>query len=186
MPFSIPTHRHQHPHPPHTDFTLHVVTEEDVLSPGGAAALQGQLGPTGAAKPDAVYFLGIEHPEVAARVAPSLHGVANVVALDCCDALTQHTRIGPARPKGRFAAVWRALPLPTRRKKLLNLFGTVESFWERGHSDDLLYMVLVVINATVRNIPSVSEILKPVTLQALRCMVGGGRDDGGLEGGVMG
>jgi hypothetical protein len=149
-----------------------VVTEEEVLRQGGAAAFQAKLGGAGG-KPDAVYFLGIEHPEVAASVEPALRGVANVVALDCCEALTRHSRIGPARPNGRFAAVWRALPVPTWRKKLLNLFGTVTSFWERGHSDDLLYMILVVLNATVKNIPAVSEILKPVGVQALRCMVSG-------------
>lgn len=145
------------------------MTEEEILARGGPAAFQAKL--PSAAKPDAVYVLGIEHPEVAVRVAPCVEGVANVVALDCCPALSRFTRIGPAHPRGRFARLWRALPLPTRRKKLLNIFDTLKSFWERGHSDDLLYMVLVVINATVRNIPSVSEILKPVTLQALRCMV---------------
>jgi hypothetical protein len=157
-------------YPLHADFFLHVVTEETIVSQGGPAAFAAAL-PPGVAKADVVYFLGIEHPEVAARVEPCLHGVTNVVALHSCPALSRLTRIGPARPQGRFAGLWRALPLPTRRKKLLNIFDTVKSFYDRGHSDDLLYMILVVLNATIKNIPSVSEILKPVTLQALRCMV---------------
>lgn len=32
------------------------------------------------------------------------------------------------------------------------------NFWERGHSDDLLFMMLVVINAAVTQIKSVSEV----------------------------
>lgn len=108
---------------------------------------------------------------MAAQVEPCLHGVYNIVALDCCADLARKTRIGPARPQSRLAGLWRALPLPTRRRKLLNIFDTLKSFYDRGHSDDLLYMVLVVINATLRDIPAVSEILKPITLGALRCMV---------------
>ncbi len=178
-----PRHHHRQPTKTiHPDFCLHVVTVEEILAEGGPAAFGAKL-PPGVSRPDIVYFLGIEHPEVAARVAPCLHGVADVVALDSCSALRRQTRIGPARPQGRFAVLWRALPLPTRRKKLLTIFDTLKSFWDRGHSDDLLYMVLVVINARVKNIPSVSEILKPVTLQALRCMVRGcvGWMDGWVE-----
>lgn len=53
----------------------------------------------------------------------------------------------------------------------LCLLEQVKGFWERGHSDDILYMFLVVINGVVTDIPSVSEILKPVTFRALQCMI---------------
>ncbi len=150
-------------------FHLHVVTQEELLAKG-VAAFQALPLP-GGAHPDLLYFLGVTDPGVAPLVQRYVARVPHVLSLDSCPALTRKTRIGPAHPYGPFAAFWKAFPLPTERKRLLTLFETVQGFWSRGHSDDVLYMVLVVINAVLTDIPAVSEILKPVTFRALQCML---------------
>lgn len=175
-------------------FALHVVTEEEILDRGAAALAHLPLGPssglppapfpsspssspsTAAASasgvPDAMYFLDVKNPKVAHELKGYMAQVPHLIALDSCPELAQRSRIGPARPYGPLAGFWKAFPVPTERKRLLELFETVRGFWKRGHSDDVLYSVLVVINAVLVDIPAVSEILKPVTLQALRCMLG--------------
>ena len=166
-------------------FSLHVVTEEDLLSRGLAALAELPVPPSSSSSkhktssssssapnpPDILYFLKIQKPAIAPLLQHYISKVPHVIALDSCPVLTQKTKIGPARPYGPLAGFWKALPLPTERKRLLTLFETVQGFWERGHSDDVLYSVLVVINAVLVDIPAVSEILKPVTFKALQCML---------------
>lgn len=160
-------------------FSLHVVTEEDLLTRGLAAladlpvpaSTEHARKTSSLNHPDILYFCKTQNPAIAPLLQHYIAQVPHVLALDSCPILTRKTRIGPARPYGPLAGFWKALPLPTERKRLLTLFETVQGFWERGHSDDILYCVLVVINAVLVDIPAVSEILKPVTFQALQCML---------------
>jgi hypothetical protein len=169
-------------------FSLHVITEEDLLARGLAALADLPVPASSSSKhahkpssssssasapnpPDILYFLKTQNPAIAPLLQHYIAQVPHVLALDSCPVLTQKTRIGPARPYGPLAGFWKALPVPTERKRLLTLFETVQGFWVRGHSDDVLYSVLVVINAVLVDIPAVSEILKPVTFQALQCML---------------
>lgn len=127
-----------------------VVTDDELRRHG-----PGRLGADTA---DIVYLMNLHDEDLAQSLVPALAGVPNVISLNSSSTLQAQTHIKSARPYGRFSGLWRRLPVSTERKRLLTLFDTVLTFWERGHSDDLLFMMLVVINAAVTQIKSVSEV----------------------------
>jgi hypothetical protein len=143
-------------------FHLDVLTAEELMK-SGVSRLPND--------PDLVFVLNINDDAVGEKLEPYLQKTENVVCLNSTLALSRMARIRKVRYLGWRSRVWRLLPFNGEAKRALKLFDTVLGFWERGHSDDLLYSLLVVINGVITDIPAVSEILKPVTLDALKCMV---------------
>ncbi|CAD7701109.1 unnamed protein product [Ostreobium quekettii] len=93
-----------------------------------------------------------------------------LVPFESCPQLQDATRLGPYQPlqpskRQRLAAL-----IPgTKCRKGKRIYGTVSGLWERKTSDDLVYMVLLLIDQYVQNVPEVAKL--DFTFSSLRCMV---------------
>jgi len=147
------------------DLGLHmdVFTDAHVAEEGGDAAFAAA-----AEQADLFLFIGIQRPETAHGLAAATMGVPTGLALDCCDELQSASRLlyQPTLPLLKEAS--KLLPWSAANKDA-QLIATATELFQRGNPNDLLYMVLVLLNACVTPVASAAET--PKDLGVILCMV---------------
>lgn len=130
-------------------FVMHVVRDTD-LAPS-AAGVGGH--------PPIVVVVGVHDDAVGQRMVQRYADVATLVALDCGPAVEAAVRLGGSfqHPRSALAGLLAKLPWgPAAARR--QLAATIGSAWGRNRADDVLFGLLLLVDAFVRPVPQLAGL----------------------------
>ena len=108
-------------------------------------------------------------PAASLAARPSADAVPTLAAFDCAPSVTSLARVGGAPVGGPLARALARLPW-SRSAAAARATATARAFWARGHSDDVLTALLILVDAGVERVARIDS-LRGRGLGTLACML---------------